>query len=60
MEKLDLRFWFKNPQVGLRTRSILQGPDLHHFVKWTYENVTKKSGIRKVYETIRNTLVTFL
>jgi len=27
-----------------------QGPNLQNFVRWTYENITKKSDIRKVYE----------
>jgi len=28
----------------------IQGPNLQNFVRQTYENVTKKSDIRKVYE----------
>jgi len=33
--------------------SVVLGPNLQNFVRQTYENVTKKLDIRKVYEKKR-------
>ena len=32
-------------------------PNLQNCVRWTYENASKKSDTRNVYETSRNSLI---